>query len=343
VRSGAGANSAPGALCVRWRDYLKPPWVFTCVSRELSHVKRALCLGAAVVDGTCAPRSASGRASAHAAFACAKPERMPSLHPLLLAFLAGLFTFAMTGVGASAIMLRRDPSRRMMDVLLGFSAGVMLAAAYWSLLAPALEISARTSPWPWFPPAVGFAAGGLGLWGLDKLMPHAHQVVPGLALMEEGVHTGLRRSTLLLLAITLHHIPEGLALGVAAGAAASGQPGTSVGAVIALTLGLGVQNMPEGLAVSGVLRRERLGARRSALLGTMTGSVEPIAAVVGAALIGLTSALLPYGLAFAAGAMVFIVIEELVPECQSSGHADAAVLASILGFTLMTALGIALG
>jgi ZIP family zinc transporter len=267
---------------------------------------------------------------------------MLALHPLLLALIAGMFTFAMTALGAATILLRRDPSRRMMDILLGFSAGVMLAASYWSLLAPSVEI-ARTTSTPWLPPALGFAAGGVGLWALDKLTPHAHLVVPGLSLAEEGPHTGLRRSTLLLLAITLHHIPEGLALGVAAGAAASGQPGTSVGAVTALALGLGIQNLPEGLAVSGVLRREGLSSRRGVYYGAMTGSVEPFAAVLGAALIGLTTALLPYGLAFAAGAMVFIVIEELVPECQSSGHADAAVLAAILGFTLMTVLDIALG
>jgi ZIP family zinc transporter len=263
------------------------------------------------------------------------------MHPLMLAFLAGTFTFAMTALGSLAILLRRDPSRRMMDVLLGFSAGVMLAASYWSLLAPSVEIATKTTSLPWLPPALGFAAGGLGLWALDKLMPHAHLLVPGLS-VQEGLHTPWRRSTLLLLAITLHHIPEGLALGVAAGAAASGAPGTSIGATVALTLGLGLQNLPEGLAVSGVLRREGVPRGKAVLLGAMTGSVEPLAAVFGAALMGLSTVLLPYGLAFAAGAMVFIVIEELIPECQSSGHADAAVLSAIIGFTLMTVLDIAL-
>jgi ZIP family zinc transporter len=266
---------------------------------------------------------------------------MQSMHPLLLAFLAGTFTFGMTALGSLAILLRRDPSRRMMDVLLGFSAGVMLAASYWSLLGPSVEIATKTTSVPWLPPALGFAAGGLGLWALDKVMPHAHLIVPGLS-VREGPETPWRRSTLLLLAITLHHIPEGLALGVAAGAAASGAPGTSIGATIALTLGLGLQNLPEGLAVSGVLRREGVSRGRAVFLGAMTGSVEPLAAVFGAALMGLSTLLLPYGLAFAAGAMVFIVIEELVPECQSSGHADAAVLSAIIGFTLMTVLDIAL-
>ena len=268
---------------------------------------------------------------------------MQSIHPLMLAFLAGLFTWAMTALGSAAILVRRNPSQRTMDILLGFSAGVMLAASYWSLLAPAVEIARRTSSVPWLAPAVGFAAGGIGLWALDKVMPHAHLIVPGSSLEAEGVRVPWGRSTLLVLAITLHHIPEGIALGVAAGAAASGAPGTSVGAALALALGLGVQNLPEGLAVSALLRREGRSRGRAVYLGAMTGSVEPFAAVLGAALVGLSMVLLPYGLAFAAGAMVFIVIEELVPECQRCGHADSAVLAAIIGFTLMTVLDIALG
>ena len=268
---------------------------------------------------------------------------MQSIHPLLLAFAAGVFTFAMTALGAAVILLRRNPSQRLMDVMLGFSAGVMLAASFWSLLAPAVEISTKTTSFPWFPPAIGFAAGGIGLWALDKVMPHAHLILPGRPVTEEGLKVPWTRSTLLMLAITFHHVPEGLALGVAAGAAASGAPGTSIGATVALALGLGLQNLPEGLAVSGLLRREGATRGRSVYLGAMTGSVEPIAAVVGAAMMTVSTALLPYGLAFAAGAMVFIIIEELVPECQRSGHADAAVLAAIIGFTLMTVLDIALG
>ncbi len=268
---------------------------------------------------------------------------MQSLNPLLLAFLAGLFTFGMTALGAALILLRRNPSQRMMDVLLGFSAGVMLAASFWSLLVPSVQIARENGGLAWLPPALGFAVGGIGLWALDKVMPHAHLILPGSALAPEGVRTTWTRSTLLVLAITLHHIPEGLALGVAAGAAASGAPGTSIGATFALALGLGIQNLPEGLAVSALLRREGASRGRAVYLGAMTGSVEPIAAVLGAAAIGLSLALLPYGLAFAAGAMVFIVIEELVPECQRCGHADSAVLAAIIGFTLMTVLDIALG
>jgi len=268
---------------------------------------------------------------------------MQSTPPLLLALLAGGFTFGMTALGAAAILLKRDPSRRLMDVLLGFSAGVMLAASFWSLLTPSVEIARAAGSLPWLAPALGFALGGVSLWALDKVMPHAHLIMPRGRLEPEGMRTPWSRSTLFVLAITLHHIPEGLALGVAMGAAGSGAHSASLGAAIALTLGLGLQNMPEGLAVGALLRREGVPRSRAVLLGAMTGSVEPIAALVGAAAITVSTALLPWGLAFAAGAMVYIVIEELVPECQRCGHADSAVLAAILGFTLMTVLDIALG
>lgn len=263
--------------------------------------------------------------------------------PLILALGAGLFTFGMTALGAAAVLLNKNPSQRLMDVMLGFSAGVMLAASYWSLLAPSVEIAEASGGVVWLPPALGFAIGGIGLWALDKVMPHAHMLMPGSPVTEEGMRTPWSRSTLFVLAITLHHIPEGLALGVAAGAAASGQAATSVGAALALTLGLGLQNMPEGLAVASLLQREGQPRGRGVFWGSMTASVEPLAAMVGAVAIGISQAVLPWGLAFAAGAMVYIVIEELVPECQRCGHADSAVLAAILGFSLMTVLDVALG
>lgn len=266
---------------------------------------------------------------------------MDFTNPIMLAFLTGLFTYFMTALGAAGVFLDRNPSDRRMDVLLGFSAGIMLAASFWSLLAPSVEIAKDRGGIVWLPTALGFAIGGLSLWGLDKVMPHIHSLMPGVQI-QEGIVTGWRRSTLLVLAITLHHIPEGLAIGVAAGAAGAGVPGASVGAAIALGLGLGLQNLPEGLAVSMMLVREGASRRRGFMLGQMTGVVEPIAAVAGAVLVTASTALLPYALAFAAGAMVYVVIEELIPECQRSGHADAAVLAAILGFTLMTVLDLAL-
>ena len=261
--------------------------------------------------------------------------------PVTLAFVAGLFTYFMTALGAAGVFLHRNPSRRLMDMMLGFSAGIMLAAAYWSLLAPSVDIATQSGGIPWLPPALGFAAGGLVLWTLDKVLPHIHRIWPEFQI-REGVPTHWRRTTLIVLAITLHHIPEGLAIGVASGATAAGVPQASLGATIALGLGLGLQNLPEGLAVAILLMREGQTRQRGFLFGQATGIVEPFAAVLGALLIGVSVALLPYGLAFAAGAMVFVVIEELIPECQRSGHADSAVLAAILGFTLMTILDIAL-
>ncbi|NTU71689.1 MAG: ZIP family metal transporter [Coriobacteriia bacterium] len=266
---------------------------------------------------------------------------MDYTNPLVLAALTGLFTYLMTAVGAAGVFLHRNPSARWMDVLLGFSAGVMLAASFWSLLAPSVAIARDRGGLVWLPTSLGFAVGGLTLWGLDKVMPHIHSLMPGVQI-HEGITTTWRRSTLLVLAITLHHIPEGLAIGVAAGAAGAGVSHASVGAAIALGLGLGLQNLPEGLAVSMMLYREGASRRRGFFLGQMTGAVEPFAAVAGALLVSLSTALLPYALAFAAGAMVYVVIEELIPECQRSGHADAAVLASIVGFTLMTVLDLAL-
>lgn len=261
--------------------------------------------------------------------------------PIALAFVAGLFTYFMTALGAAGVFLHKNPSRRLMDMMLGFSAGIMLAAAYWSLLAPSVDIATQSGGIAWLPPALGFAAGGLGLWTLDKVLPHIHRIWPELQI-REGVPTHWRRTTLIVLAITLHHIPEGLAIGVASGAAAAGVPQASLGATIALGLGLGLQNLPEGLAVAILLVREAHTRRRGFLFGQATGIVEPFAAILGAILVSVSVALLPYGLAFAAGAMVFVVIEELIPECQRSGHADSAVLAAIIGFTLMTVLDIAL-
>jgi len=262
--------------------------------------------------------------------------------PLFLAFVAGMFTYLMTALGAAGVYLHRDPTPRSMDILLGFSAGVMLAASFWSLLAPSAAIAKQQGGVVWVPTAIGFAVGGLSLWGLDKVLPHIHTVVPG-GQIREGIVTKWRRSTLLLLAITLHHIPEGLAIGVAAGAAGAGVPEASVGAAVALGLGLGIQNLPEGLAVSTMFMREGASKNRAFGLGQLTGAVEPLAAVAGAALVVTSTALLPYALAFAAGAMVYVVVEELVPECRRSGHADAAVLATILGFTLMTVLDLVIG
>jgi ZIP family zinc transporter len=257
------------------------------------------------------------------------------------ALAAGCFTWFMTLLGAAAVFLKREPSRRALDAALGAAAGVMIAASFWSLLAPALEL-AKDGPLPvWIPVSTGFLLGGASLYGIDKILPHVH---PRLRTEQaEGLHTTWRRQTLLVLAITLHNIPEGLAVGVAFAAAASGFPEATIGGAVALALGMGLQNVPEGTAVSFPLRREGVSPFRSFWYGQLSGIVEPIAAVLGAVVVLQTRGILPYALAFAAGAMIFVVVEELIPEAQRSGDSDAPTIGAILGFVLMMVLDNAIG
>jgi ZIP family zinc transporter len=229
----------------------------------------------------------------------------------------------------------------MLDAMLGFAGGVMIAASYWSLLAPAIEMSEGKSIPSWLPAVVGFLAGGLFLRALDKLLPHLHIGFPTEE--AEGVKTSWRRSTLLILAITLHNIPEGLAVGVAFGALAAGVPATTLSAAIALAIGIGIQNFPEGLAISMPLRREGLSRRKSFWYGQLSGFVEPVAGVIGAAAVIVAQPILPYALAFAAGAMIFVVIEELIPEAQRGGNTDLATIGGMVGFAVMMLLDVALG
>lgn len=261
--------------------------------------------------------------------------------PVLQALLAGLFTWSATAAGAALVFVRRHPSRRLLDVALGFSGGVMLAASYWSLLAPAIALGAGAGLPGWLPAALGFLAGGLTLGALDKLLPHLHPLAPPAEV--EGLPASWRRSTLLVMAITLHNIPEGLAVGVAFGAAALGVPDASLAAAVALTIGIGLQNFPEGMAVALPLRREGVSAKRAFLAGQASALVEPVAAITGAAAVILMRPILPYALAFAAGAMVFVVVEELVPESQRGGHGDLATIGLLVGFTVMMVLDVALG
>ena len=221
------------------------------------------------------------------------------------------FTWGMTAFGASFVFFSREPNRKLRDGMLGFAAGVMIAVSYWSLLAPAIEMSeGRTLPW--LPAASGFLLGSSFIWALDKLLPHLHL---GLPLEKaEGVKTSLHRSVLLVLAITLHNIPEGLAVGVAFGALGTGFPGASFSGAVALALGIGIQNFPEGLAVSMPLRGEGFSRLRSFWYGQLSAVVEPVAALLGVLAVSTFHPLLPYALAFAAGAMIFVVIEEVIPE-----------------------------
>jgi ZIP family zinc transporter len=262
-------------------------------------------------------------------------------HPVLLALGATLFTWGVTALGAASVFLTRSVSQRLLDTMLGFAAGVMIAASFWSLLAPAIELSAGQGPPEWLPAAAGFMAGGLALWGIDKLLPHLHLKLP---LAEaEGPKTHWRRSVLLVLAITLHNFPEGLAVGVAFGAAAAGIPSASVSGAVALALGIGLQNFPEGLAVAMPLAGDGMPRWKSFLYGQASALVEPVAGVLGASLVLLARPALPYALGFAAGAMIFVVVEELIPESQRGQNADLATLGTLAGFTVMMILDVALG
>jgi len=264
-----------------------------------------------------------------------------NLHPVIQALLATCFTWAITALGAAVVFTAKDISRRVLDVMLGFAGGVMIAASYWSLLAPAIEMSEGKDIPSWVPAVVGFLAGGIFLRGIDKILPHLHIGFP--VEEAEGVKTSWHRSTLLVLAITLHNIPEGLAVGVAFGALASDLPAASLGAAVALTIGIGIQNFPEGLAVSMPLRREGLSRRKSFWYGQLSAIVEPIAGVIGATAVIIAQPILPYALAFAAGAMIFVVIEEVIPEAQRGGNADLATMGGMVGFAVMMLLDVAFG
>lgn len=268
-------------------------------------------------------------------------DYIKELHPVFQAFLATCFTWGVTALGASLVFFTKEVSRKFLDAALGFAAGVMIAASFWSLLAPAIEMSEGKAIPSWVPPAVGFILGAAFLRLCDRLLPHLHRFEPVDA--AEGIKTTWRKTVLLVLAITLHNIPEGLAVGVAFGAVAAGMPQATLAAAVALALGIGLQNFPEGLAVSMPLRREGFSRRKSFFYGQLSGSVEPLAGVLGAAVVIFAQPILPYALSFAAGAMIFVVVEEAIPESQSGGHTDIATLGAMLGFTIMMILDVALG
>jgi ZIP family zinc transporter len=257
------------------------------------------------------------------------------------ALLATCFTWGMTALGAAVVFLRRNPGRRTLDLMLGFAAGVMIAASFWSLLAPAIEMAEANDLPGWLPAAGGFLAGAMILRLIDRFLPHLHLGFPTSA--AEGISTTWKRSTLLVLAITLHNIPEGLAVGVAFGAVAAGYPSATLAGAIALALGIGLQNFPEGTAVALPLRREGLSPLRSFWLGQLSGLVEVFAGVLGAALVIVAQPILPWALGFAAGAMIFVVVEEVIPESQDGPHNDLATMGTIIGFVVMMVLDVALG
>jgi ZIP family zinc transporter len=263
------------------------------------------------------------------------------ISPILQALLATIFTWSMTAVGAAGVFFFKTVNKRVLNAMLGFAAGVMIAASFWSLLAPAIEM-AEEGPLPaWLPAVIGFLVGGAFLWGVDRILPHLHIGLP--TEQAEGLKTQWQRSVLLVLAITLHNFPEGLAVGVAFGAVAAGLPAASLAGALALAIGIGLQNLPEGMAVSVPLRREGMGRFKAFLYGQASGMVEPVAGVLGAAAVLLIRPLLPYALAFAAGAMIYVVVEELIPEAQQEEDTHAATIGAMLGFALMMVLDVALG
>ncbi len=270
-------------------------------------------------------------------------EWISNQNHIFLAFLATLMTWALTALGASMVFFFKEINKRVLNTMLGFAAGVMIAASFWSLLAPAIEM-AEEAPIPaWLVAAIGFIGGAAFLYLADKIIPHMH--LNSKDGESEGITTNLKRSILLVFSITLHNIPEGLAVGVAFGAIANGISDGSLMSALAIAIGIGLQNFPEGAAVSIPLRREGLSRRKSFLYGQASGLVEPIAGVLGAALVMFIKPVLPYALAFAAGAMIFVVVEELIPEAQSGSHESThlATAGCIIGFTIMMILDVALG
>ena len=268
-------------------------------------------------------------------------ETLGSWPAVWQALAASTFTWGLTALGAAAVFFFRDVSRKSLDAALGFTAGVMIAASFWSLLNPAIALSEEMGMVKWIPPLVGFLAGAFSMRLVDYVLPHVHLFGP----MEEaeGVKTRWQRTTLLVLAITLHNIPEGLAIGVAFGAVAAGFESASFSAAVALAIGIGIQNCPEGTAVAVPLRREGLSRFKSWWYGQLSATVEPVAAVVGALAVMTMRPILPYALAFAAGAMIFVVVEEVIPESQRGGNGDLATLGTMVGFAVMMTLDVALG
>ncbi|HEY9054920.1 MAG TPA: ZIP family metal transporter [Rectinemataceae bacterium] len=268
-------------------------------------------------------------------------EWISSQSPVVQTLLATAITWGLTALGAGLVFFFKTINRLVLDAMLGFAAGVMIAASFWSLLAPAIELSESMGLPSWLPPLVGFLAGAFFLRLVDSLLPHLH--IEFRRDEAEGLKTSWSRSVLLVLAITLHNIPEGLAVGVGFGAVAAGIPSASLAGALALAMGIGIQNFPEGAAVSIPLRRDGMGRFKSFFYGQASGIVEPIAGVLGALLVGIMRPILPYALAFAAGAMIYVVAEEVLPEANREGNGHFATIGTILGFAVMMVLDVALG
>ncbi|GHG02726.1 ZIP family metal transporter [Deinococcus piscis] len=266
---------------------------------------------------------------------------LQTLSPPHQALAATIFTWGLTALGASLVLFTRGVSSRLLSAAQGLAAGVMLAASFWSLLSPALEMAEAQGMVPWIPAAVGLLLGAAFVAGIDKVLPHLH---PGFARDQaEGVPVRWSQGALLLAAMTIHNLPEGMAVGVSFGGAGQGVEGATLGSAMALALGIGLQNLPEGLAVALPLYAAGLSRWRAFMFGQASALVEPVGGYFGALFVVNALPFLPYALSFAAGAMIFVVIEELIPESQRSGHTDLATLAALGGFVGMMILDVALG
>jgi len=256
-----------------------------------------------------------------------------NLDPILLAFLATLFTWSITALGSSIVFIFKRVNKNVLDSMLGFAAGVMIAASFWSLLSPSIEMAEALNQNIWLIPFLGFSLGGLLLFVGDKTYNK----------FDTKKDSSIKRITLLVFSITLHNIPEGLAVGVAFGSCIYGLNGATIASALLLALGIGLQNFPEGSAVSLPLRREGFSRKKAFMIGQLTGIVEPISGIIGALLVTKIQILLPFLLAFAAGAMIYVVVEELIPESQTNEKKDLMALFTLIGFSIMMILDVALG
>jgi ZIP family zinc transporter len=263
------------------------------------------------------------------------------LHPLSQSLVATLFTWLMTTVGAAMVFFAKDLNQKFFDAMLGFAGGIMIAVSYFSLLAPAVDMAIGAKLPSWVPVTAGFLLGGFFLWLVDKILPHINPSCPPER--SEGIKTSWQRNTLLVMAITLHNIPEGLAVGVAFGAVAAGFVKANLTSAVLLTFGLGLQNLPEGFAVSLPLRFSGITRKKSFFYGQLSGIVEPMAAVLGALIVSSIRSMLPYALGFAAGAMFYVVIEEIIPGAQRCENSDLATIGAMLGFAVMMVMEVAFG
>lgn len=270
-------------------------------------------------------------------------DTITNLNPVMQAFIATMFTYGVTAIGAGLVFLFKKVNKTVMDAMLGFAAGVMIAASFWSLLSPAIEMAESLEMIAWLVAFIGFFSGGLLLYLSDIIFNHIDKKLSNKSNGVGNEKNSFKRCLMLIFSITMHNIPEGLAVGVAFGSAVYGLDGATTTSACLLALGIGLQNFPEGTAVSVPLRREGMSRRKAFFFGQLSGIVEPIAGVIGALLVLKVRYLLPFLLSFAAGAMIYVVVQELIPESQTNEKKNLMALFTLIGFSVMMILDVALG